>query len=81
MGLLHCSYFNDIKEQTDDNLLVLETDAVIFTDPKFRRVVFSLPGKVQATPKGAPARQRSFAAFDPSSPKGAFALSASFGCF
>lgn len=30
------SYFNDIKEQADDNLLVLETDAVIFSDPKFR---------------------------------------------
>ena len=53
LGLLHCSYYNDIKEQVDENLLVLETDAVIFTDPKFRRVVSSLPGRVHATPKGA----------------------------
>ena len=36
------------------------TDAVIFTDPKFRRVVLSLPGKLTAcpaTPKSAFAQQ------------------------
>eukprot|EP00249_Psilotum_nudum_P017297 c26251_g1_i1 orf=686-1627(-) len=30
------SYFKDIKEKKDDDLLVLPTDAVLFTDPSFQ---------------------------------------------
>ena len=31
-----CSYFKDIKEQQDAELLVLETDACIFEDEGFK---------------------------------------------
>ena len=30
------SYFKVLKEQDDEHLLVLETDGVLMTDPKFR---------------------------------------------
>lgn len=30
------SYFKDIKEERDENLLVLPTDAVLFEDPSFQ---------------------------------------------
>lgn len=35
------SYFKVLKEQDDDELLVLETDGVLMTDPKFRYTVSS----------------------------------------
>jgi len=30
------SYFTGLKQQDDEHLLVLETDGVLMTDPKFR---------------------------------------------
>ena len=30
------SYFKGLKQQDDEHLLVLETDGVLMTDPKFR---------------------------------------------
>ena len=33
------SYFKMLKEQDDEDLLVLETDAVLITDAKFRYTI------------------------------------------
>jgi hypothetical protein len=33
---MHCSYFAEVKQKRDEDLVVMETDACIFEDEGFR---------------------------------------------